>query len=106
MPGRIIVIADEETCTLFRLAGVGETYSVVDPDEARRILEQFEKGEDYVLALISDKIASSIDGFEELAVNLKMVTPITFPDRRGIPAKATDTLREIVKRAIGFEVAI
>lgn len=106
MPGRIVVIADEETCTLFRLAGIGEAYSVTDPGEARRILEQLEKGEDYVLALVSDRIASSIDGFEELAVNFKMVTPITFPDRRGVPAKATDTLREIVKRAIGFEVAI
>ncbi|MEM2739439.1 MAG: V-type ATP synthase subunit F [Candidatus Bathyarchaeia archaeon] len=106
MPGRIVVIADEETCTLFRLAGIGEAYSVVDPNEARRILEQLEKGEDYVLALISDRIASSMEGFEELAVSLKMVTPITFPDRRGVPARAVDTLREIVKRAIGFEVAI
>jgi vacuolar-type H+-ATPase subunit F/Vma7 len=106
LPGRIVVIADEETCTLFRLAGIGEAYSVADPGEARKIIEQLERGEDYVLALVSERIASSMEGFEDLAVSLKMVTPIAFPDRRGAPARATDTLREIVKRAIGFEVAV
>ena len=104
---KIAVIGDEETIFLFRLVGVLDAFSVKDHDRAKELLEKIAQGGDYALVMLTQNLADELGSeLEEMTVKFKNLAIVVLPSRTGPSIKKVDVLREIVRRAIGFEVFI
>jgi len=103
----IAVIADPDTATGLRLAGVSRTWEVKDPKDASSILDELSSDERCGIIITTERIADEIrDKIDEINSKKKGITPIIveIPDKRGKIEREVDPLRELVKKAIGVEI--
>ena len=107
MSKKMAVIADEETVFLFRLVGVVDVFSTDSGVEARDILTKLAKTGNYVLVVLTQNLANEIGReLEVIAAGFKDLAVVVLPSRTTPAVSKFDILREIVRRAIGFEVSI
>lgn len=104
MKSSIAVIADPDTVTGFKLGGVKKGYPVEDIREAEKtLIEIFEQDISIIITTekIGDNLRETIDKLTE-ASTLPMI--IEIPDKTGPSERATDPIRELIKRVIGVEM--
>jgi vacuolar-type H+-ATPase subunit F/Vma7 len=107
MSKKIAVIGDEEAVFLFKLVGVLDSFTAKDGGMARDLLRKLAETGDYALVILTQNLADEMGReFEELAAKFKNLAVITLPGRIGPSLKKADVLREIIRRAIGFEVFV
>lgn len=103
----ITVIADPDTTTGFRLAGITQTWDVINPEDALSIFKKLSSDEDCGIIITTERIADGIrDGINEINEKKKGITPIIVevPDKRGTMVREVDPLRELIRKAIGVEI--
>ncbi|MHC1565761.1 MAG: V-type ATP synthase subunit F [Candidatus Syntropharchaeales archaeon] len=103
----IAVIADPDTATGFRLAGVTRTWDVSDPADALPILDELFSDEACGIIITTERIADNIrERIDEINEKKKGITPIIVevPDKQGAMVREIDPLRELIKKAIGVEM--
>ncbi|VUT28316.1 MAG: V-type ATP synthase subunit F [Candidatus Syntrophoarchaeum sp. GoM_oil] len=103
----IAVIADHDTATGFRLAGITRTWDVNDPEDALPILNELSSDENCGIIITTERIADNIRGkIDEINDKKKGITPIVVevPDKQGTVIREVDPLRELIKKAIGVEM--
>lgn len=106
-PKKIAVIGDEETVFLFKLVGVLEAYPAKGRDAARELLKRIAQREDYALVVLTQNLADELGReLEEMTVRFKNLAVVVLPSRTGSSIKKVDVLKEIVRRAVGFEVFV
>ena len=100
----IAVIADADTVTGFRLGGVKEGYPVKDMKEAEDTLKEVFK-KDVCIIITTEKIGDNIrETIDKLSNSSALPMIIEIPDKTGPSERATDPMRELIKRVIGVEM--
>ncbi|MGB9937464.1 MAG: V-type ATP synthase subunit F [Methanobacterium sp.] len=101
----IAVIADPDTVTGFRLGGVKEGYSVEDMNEAEDTLKEVFKKDDVSIIITTEKIGDNLrETIDRLASSSALPMIIEIPDKTGPSERATDPMRELIRRVIGVEM--
>lgn len=99
----IAVVADAPTCTGFRLAGVEKVFPAQGKQAEAKIEELLGKDEIGIL-VVSERAMNQLDW--RLAKRIERLAKpvvIAVPDKDG-PAEQADSLRSMVKKALGFEL--
>ena len=100
---RIVVVGDSPTCTGFRLAGVSESYIVSGRDAEKKIEELMARPEVGII-IINDNILGGVDWrLKKKIDSMAKPTVIAVPNFKG-EAEQGETLKALVKRALGFEL--
>lgn len=102
--GRIAVVGDGATATGFRLAGVTEVYALEGKEAEKKIAELLDK-EDTEILIINETISASLDWRLKKKINtIARPVVVEIPDKFGTSGQ-TESLKAMVKRALGFELA-
>jgi len=100
----IVVIADTDTVTGFRLGGVKEGYPVDTLEEAEDTLKEVFK-KDVSIIIITEKIGDSLrETIDRLTRSSVLPMIIEIPDKTGPSRRATDPMKKLIKRVIGVEM--
>lgn len=99
----IALIADRNTVTCFKLAGLSDVYPVKDAKGAEKCLEDLLEKENLKIVLVSERVLNRIQIFEKIAERQSpLIIPI--PDLQGPKMLKTDLIVELIKRKTGIEV--
>ena len=99
----IALIADKNTVTCFKLAGLSNVHPVEDAKEAEKCLEALLEKNNQKIVLVSERILNRIQIFEKIAERQSpLIIPI--PDIQGPKMIKTDLIVELIKRKTGIEV--
>lgn len=100
----VAVVADEDTVTGFRLAGIKKTKTIDDPNNLKGALEEFKQNTGVLVTTerLAEENREEINRFKEEGSIFPILVEI--PDKFG-SAKETE-LRDLVKKAIGVEVEL
>ena len=99
----IALIADRNTVTCFKLAGLSDVYLVKDAKGAEKCLEDLLEKENLKIVLVSERVLNRIQIFEKIAERQSpLIIPI--PDLQGPKMLKTDLIVELIKRKTGIEV--
>ena len=99
----IALVADRNTVTCFKLAGLSDVHSVEDAKGAEKCLETLLEKDNLKIVLVSERVLNRIKIFEK---NAKRQPPliIPIPDLQGPKMLKTDLIVELIKRKTGIEV--
>ncbi|MEL7671931.1 V-type ATP synthase subunit F [Methanobacterium sp.] len=104
MKSSIAVIADPDTVTGFKLGGIKTGYPVEDMKEAKTRLEELFK-QDFSIIITTEKIGDELrETIDKLTGTSTLPMIIEVPDKTGPAERATDPIRELIKRVIGVEM--
>jgi V/A-type H+-transporting ATPase subunit F len=104
MKSSIAVIADPDTVTGFKLGGIRKGYPVEDMKEAETTLEEIFK-QDFSIIITTEKIGDELRGtIDKLTGASALPMIIEIPDKTGPSERATDPMRELIRRVIGVEM--
>ena len=101
----IVVIGDEATRTGFKLSGVTRTYP---GEEAKRHLTEMLQDETVGILMITERYAEeNRDLLNRVRKDKKRLTPVIveIPDSTGPITRETDPLQELIRRALGAQIA-
>ena len=98
----IALVADKNTVTCFKLAGLSNVYSVEDAKEAEKCLQTLLEKDNLKIVLVSERLLNQIQIFEIAARKYPLIIPI--PDIKGPSMLKTDLIVELIKRKTGIEV--
>jgi len=99
----IALIADKNTVTCFKLAGLSNVHSVEDAKGAEKCLQALLEKNNIKILLVSEHIMNKIQIFEKIAERQSpLIIPI--PDLQGPKTLKTDLIVELIKRKTGIEV--
>jgi len=103
---KIVVIADEDTVTGLKLAGIDEGYGVESPEDAKSILLTLSERKDIGLIITTEQIADS----DAVRSVIAQITEKEFPiiveiqDKHGPMKREIDPIRALIKRAVGVDL--
>ena len=104
MSSKIAVMADPDTVTGFMLGGIKEGYPVKNMVEAEKKIEEL-VNEDFSIIITTEKIGDEIrTTIDKLTGEQALPMIIEIPDKTGPSKRATDPIRELIKRVIGVEM--
>ncbi|MHC1567731.1 MAG: V-type ATP synthase subunit F [Candidatus Syntropharchaeia archaeon] len=102
---QISLIADPDTATGFRLAGIRNTREVSDKKDAEEAIRDLssESGIIIITERIAEEIRNTID---EINSKKKGITPIIveIPDKSGKMIREVDPIRALIRKAIGVDI--
>ena len=100
---RIAIVADSQTVTCFKLAGLTNIFSLEDTKEAEKHLFALLEKNDLRIVLVSEHVMNKLQRFEKIAEDhCPLIIPI--PDLQGSKMLKTDLVAELIKRKTGIEV--
>ena len=103
---KIVVVADEDTVTGLKLAGIDEGYGVESPEDAKTILLTLSERKDIGLIITTEKIGDN----EAVRSVIAQITEKEFPivieiqDKHGPMKREIDPIRALIKRAVGVDL--
>ncbi|PTD93661.1 V-type ATP synthase subunit F [archaeon SCG-AAA382B04] len=100
----IAVVADEDTVTGFRLAGIKKTEIIEESEDLKQNLEKHKEDTGILITTerLAEKHREEVNSFKEEGNMFPILVEI--PDKFG-SAKETE-LQDLVKKAIGVEVEL
>ncbi|MEM2144233.1 MAG: V-type ATP synthase subunit F [Candidatus Jordarchaeaceae archaeon] len=103
----IAVIADEETINCFKLTGVENTYTVKNPEEAKKKLYELRGETDLAIIITTDEIANTLhETIIEITENQEYPIILSIPNLGNPPMMKFDAITELIKRKIGIELKL
>lgn len=101
---QIVVIGDQDTITAFRLAGVTRVY---DMQQGCGALKSILADEHVGVVIITERFAQDNQQAIDVHKASKRITPIIVevPDSTGPIERKKDPISELIRRAVGAEVA-
>ena len=99
----ITAVADKETCTWLKLAGVSEVYPINSDNEPHEVLHSLWIREDVTVIIITPEVAKVCH--EQIA---NMMKEKIFPVIIELPigSKEKDPLKKLLKEAVGIDLDI
>ena len=99
----IALVADKNTVTCYKLAGLSNVHSVEDAKEAEKCLKTLLEKDKLKIVLVSERLLNQIQIFDEIAAH-KYPLIIPIPDIKGPSVLKTDLIVDLIKRKTGIEV--
>lgn len=107
MKMKIAIVADESTINCFKLAGLSNTYSVKDADEAEKRIRKLLGLSDFAVIITTDDIANSIlNTINEITEEHEYPIIISIPNVDRSSQLMLDTITELIKRKTGIELKV
>ncbi len=104
---KVCVVADEDTVTGFRLAGVKVGHAVDTPEEAVEKIRELAQDKDVGIIIVTERIMEKIRGEVEAIIGERTFPLVVeVPDKGGKIEKKVDPLQELVRRAVGVEIKV
>ncbi len=104
MSSKIAVMADPDTVTGFMLGGIKEGYPVKNTEEAEKKIEELVNA-DFSIIITTEKIGDELRAtIDKLTSDRALPMIIEVPDKEGSIERASDPMRELIKRVIGVEM--
>ena len=103
-PHNMAVIGDRATATGFRLAGIREVYAYEDKTAEKKLAELLER-ETLGLIIINESLLQKFDWrMKKRLEKLAKPVVIAVPDRLGTKVEEAESLRSLVRRALGVDL--
>ena len=103
---KIAIIGDEDTVIGLRMAGVHECSMPESPEETRDTLLAYFGDPQMGLILITEPLAQKVeDTILELS-QAPIPLILLIPDRHGATGTFEEVLKEMIRRAVGFQIKI
>jgi len=99
----IALVADKNTVTCFKLAGLSNVHSVENAKGAKKCLQALLEKSNLKIVLVSERLLDQIQIFDKIAEH-KYPLIIPIPDIKGPKMLKTDLIVELIKRKTGIEV--
>lgn len=104
---KVGVVADEDTVTGFRLAGVRVGYPVDKPEEALEKIRELAHNKEVGIIIVTERIMEKIRGeVENILGERTFPLVVEIPDKGGKIEKRVDPLNELVRRAVGVDIKV
>jgi len=103
---KVALIADKNTTACFKLAGLKDVYSVKNAEEAEMRVREISEKPDFIIILITERIANQIHTMLEKTIERKYPIIIPIPDVKGQTTLKLDPMIELIKRKTGIEVKL
>jgi V/A-type H+-transporting ATPase subunit F len=103
---KIAVVADEDTVTGLKLAGVNETFIINSPEEAESKIRSLSDRADIGLIIITEQIGVKIRKLISDIIKKGIPIILEIPDKTGPLKGVEDPIRELVKKAVGVDIKI
>jgi V/A-type H+-transporting ATPase subunit F len=104
MKSSIAVLADPDTVTGFKLGGIKKGYPVEDMKAAEDTIKELFK-QDFSIIITTEKIGDELrETIDKLTGESTLPMIIEIPDKTGPSERATDPMRELIRRVIGVEM--
>jgi vacuolar-type H+-ATPase subunit F/Vma7 len=104
---RVVVVANRESASFYRVLGFSEVYVVDKPEEAYNLIVDFKSRRDVGLILVEESIMRKL-GLDHMNLNERGLTSLVtvIPDTKEFLAQnPTLYYRKYAQRVIGYEVS-
>ena len=103
-PHNIAVIGDRATATGFRLAGIREVYAYEDKTAEKKLAELLER-ENLGLIIVNETLLQKFDWRMKKRIE-RIAKPVIIivPDHSGTVVEEAESLRSLVRRALGVDL--
>ena len=102
----IALVADKNTITCFKLAGLKDVYSVENAEDAKKCLHALLEKKDLAIVLITERIMDQIHDTLERVMERKYPLIIPIADMKGPITLKTDLIVELIRSKTGIEVKL
>ena len=103
---KIALIAEKNTATCFKLAGLKDVYSVKSAEEAANILTSLLEDSNLAFVLVTERLIDQIRNVAGKIAERKYPMIIPIPDTLGPAEAKTDFVVELIRRKAGIEVKL
>jgi V/A-type H+-transporting ATPase subunit F len=104
---KIAVVADRDTAVYFRLAGIKDSYSVKDPQEAERKLIEIVQNPEIAVIIITERLAEKIQHIIAKITERRLYPLIiSVPNKQGPIPRKIDPIAALIKRTVGVEIRV
>ena len=102
--GKIALIADRATSTYFKVAGIKNTYSAKDKEEAEKVFRGLHSDEAISLIMVTESVYGWIQPVLE-RTKKEFPLVVSIPGKGGAKAQE-DVLAQLIKRTVGIELKV
>lgn len=102
----IACVGDEDTVIGLRLAGVKKAEIVNDPKKARKKILEFAENEEIGVLILTEKIVEENRDIVNALLEKPFPIIVEIPSSEGPIKKEKDTLKELVRKAVGIDLNI
>jgi V/A-type H+-transporting ATPase subunit F len=102
----IALVADKNTITCFKLAGLKAVYGVENAEEAEKRIRELSEEPDLAIILVTQRVVNQIYGTIEKIIERKYPLIIPIPSTEGPIEMKTDLIVELIRRKAGIEVKL
>jgi V/A-type H+-transporting ATPase subunit F len=102
-PHNIVVVGDRATCTGYRLAGVRDVFPVEEGD-AEKAIEELLGKEEVGIIIINEAVLESLGRKTKAVIERTAKPSVVAVPGMGGPLEYGESLKEMVKKALGFEL--
>ncbi len=103
---KIALIAEKNTATCFKLAGLKDVYPVSSTEEAANILAGLLEDSNLAFVLVAERLIDQIRHVAGKTAERKYPMIIPIPDTLGPAEARTDFVVELIRRKAGIEVKL
>ena len=100
---KVAAVGDTASLASFRALSI-ECFPASAPGEAEKILEKLSSGGEYAVIFITEEVSREASAFVEKATKLTLPAVVTVPGVGGTEGRSGALLRNMVKRAVGFDL--
>jgi V/A-type H+-transporting ATPase subunit F len=101
---KIVTVADDDTVTGLKLAGIDEGYGVKSPEDAKSILLNLSERKDVGLIITTERIADALRSVIDEITEKEFPIVIEIQDKHGPIKREIDPIKALVKRAVGVDL--
>ena len=102
----IALVADKNTVTCFKLAGLRDVYHMDNAEEAEKCIHELSEKPDLLAILVTERLLDQIYGAIEKIIERKYPLIVPIPDMGGPIKMKTDLMVELIRRKVGIEVKL
>jgi V/A-type H+-transporting ATPase subunit F len=102
--GKIALIAERQTSTYFKVAGIKNSIAAKDREEAERAFRRLQSDETISLIMVTEPVYEWIRPMLE-RTKKEFPLVVSIPSRSG-PKAQTDQLAQLIKRTVGIELKV
>jgi len=103
---RIALIAEKNTATCFKLAGLKDVCPVKSPEEAIKCFSNLLEDPNFAVILVTERLIDQIRNAAGKIAERKYPMIIPIPDTMGPAIAKTDFVVELIRRKAGIEVKL
>ena len=103
---KIALVADRNTATCFKLAGLRDVFPAKNAEEAEKLVGELSEDPDLAIILITERLIEQVYSAIETITERKYPVVVPISDRSGQITVKTDIVVELIRRKAGIEVKL